>query len=582
MRWAYGAVVVLLLWGAWVMAYDLQRESLWFDEGWTWWAIHNPERPEAGTRAQLRYLLEDFARVWDNVRRDDVHPPLYYLGLNAWALAAGESVFVLRVYSLLWGVLALAAAIALGRAMLGWQVGLAAGTLLVSLGVFVYYAREARMYAQWLALSLLMLWACWRWLLRPTLWRGVLWGAFAVLAFWTHLMTALFVPLLWSAALATSGGRNRRVLLFVPVLVTLVGASAWLPFAGAQLAQRIGAADPLPSDMATVSALLHQLSSSTLVWSVALLACAAALAQPRTRQAASLLLAFGLVPVGVLLAANTQTPVFQLRYVLPLWGVWAMLVSLGLTVLLRRAVWLVAAVLLLTIVQLQSFIWLPKPPYAPLAQEVAALRHDLEPALIALLDSHPLRYHARDTGMLGGITVDMSWQPLSPLERRALVERLRHVPRLWLVTQAQDPALWDVVGALGRGVGELRRVQDVLVLRLDAEKSPPEHTFGDVARYTGRLDMVTRLRVGEAWCAGEALHVGDVAGDWRVSAQLTEFFAAVVAQHDVPLGEAACVTATRAGAFHVRLVVYDGATGARLSVLPLGVDFLVAGVLLVE
>lgn len=582
MRWSYGAVVVLLLWGAWVIAHDLQRESFWFDEGWTWWAIHNPERPEAGARAQVRYLREDFARVWENVRRDDVHPPLYYLGLNAWALLVGESVFALRTYSLLWGVLAVAAMVALGRALLGWQVGLAAGVLLLALGVFIYYAREARMYAQWLALLLLTLWACWRWLLRPTLWRGVVWGILGVLAFWTHLMTALFVPVLWGVALATSGGRNRHALLVVPVLLTLLGAGAWLPFAGAQLAQRVGAADPLPSDMATLSALLHQLSNSALVWGVALLAIAAALAQPRTRQAASVLLVFALVPVGVLFVANSQTPVLQLRYVLPLWGVWAIVVSLGLVVLLRRAVWLVVAVLLLAMVQMQSFVWLPKPPYAALAQEIATLRHDLEPALVALLDSHPLRYHARDTGMLGGITVDISWQPLTPLERRALVDGLRHVPRLWLVTQAQDPALWDVVGAAGRGVGVLRRVQDVLVLRLDAESAPLEPAFGEVGHYTGALDSVARLGVGEAWCVGDALRVNDAAGDWRVSLQLTQAFATVIAQQDAPLGETVCVAAPRTGVFHLRLVVYDGTTGARLPVLPLSVDFLGMGVLHAE
>lgn len=583
-RWAYWAVAVVLLFGVWVMAHDLQRESLSFDESWSWWAIHNTARPEVGIRGQLRTVRDDFLLVWDNIRRDDVHPPLYYLGLNAWTLVMGESVFSLRVLSLLWGTLALGATIALGRAMLGWQAGLAAGALLVGAGVFVYHARDARMYTQWFALMFLTVLACWRWMMRPSVWRGLVWGSFSVLAFWTHLITGLFVPVLWGVALVMKGGtRPRYALLLIPVLITLVGAGIWVPFAREQLAQRVGAGDPLPTDWATVSAIVHQLSHEILLLGVAVLAIGAALSQPRTRQPASLLLVFALAPVGVLLLMNTQMAVFQMRYILPIWGAWAVLLALGFVVLVRRAVWLVGVVTLFVAWQMASFVWLPKPAYAETAQAIATLRDSREPALVALLGSHPLRYHARESAMLDGIMLDMSWDAMLPLRRYEITKNVQKSPRVWVVAQVQDPALWDVVGALGRGFGHVSLVHDALVVRLDADLAPADYNFGDALAYTGSAGMVARVAVGEVWCITDSLAIqGEGNANWHMSLQITEGFNSIVAQHDSPLGEEACVTVARAGEFHVRLMVYDVATGARLPVLPLGTDYLGVGVLVVE
>ena len=78
----------------------------------------------------------------------DIHPPGYYLLLAAWAGLAGTSEFGLRALSALESVLTVALVIALGRRLGGRSAGLLAAFVLALHTLALYYAQEARMYAQ--------------------------------------------------------------------------------------------------------------------------------------------------------------------------------------------------------------------------------------------------------------------------------------------------------------------------------------------------------------------------------------------------------------------------------------------------
>ncbi|NPV68954.1 MAG: hypothetical protein HPY64_17650 [Anaerolineae bacterium] len=120
-------LLVLLLIAAGLRAWNLDTQSIWFDEGYSWYAASRPT------------LLQ-------TVAGDLTNPPLYYLLLHIWIRLIGDSEFGLRSLSLLQGVLLLAV---MGMAARRW-FGPGAATLVVALGTFTpllwWASQEARMY----------------------------------------------------------------------------------------------------------------------------------------------------------------------------------------------------------------------------------------------------------------------------------------------------------------------------------------------------------------------------------------------------------------------------------------------------
>ncbi len=127
-------------------AWQLGAKSLWWDEALAVWALRKP--------------LADLT-AWT---AGDVHPPLFFWLHWLWRPLAGESPFALRFPGLLWGVLTVALALALGRRAAGPAAG-AWAALLVAVAPFaVWWSQELRMYALaglWTALAA---YAAWRWL----------------------------------------------------------------------------------------------------------------------------------------------------------------------------------------------------------------------------------------------------------------------------------------------------------------------------------------------------------------------------------------------------------------------------------
>ncbi len=127
--------MVLLLIATGLRTWNLTSQSIWFDEGYSWYAASQPT------------LLQ-------TVTGDLTNPPLYYLLLHVWIRLVGDSEFGLRSLSLLQGILLLAV---MGMAARRW-FGVSAATLTIGLGTFTpllwWASQEARMYNM-LALAVL-------------------------------------------------------------------------------------------------------------------------------------------------------------------------------------------------------------------------------------------------------------------------------------------------------------------------------------------------------------------------------------------------------------------------------------------
>src|SRR5512136_1239716 len=99
MLWAV-AVLTLLAFG--LRVFWLDHQSLWFDEGWSWYVA-----------------ARSWAGLGEILRQVDSHPPLYYALLKVWMALAGQSDFSLRFLSVMAGTVALPSVYLLGRRLLG-------------------------------------------------------------------------------------------------------------------------------------------------------------------------------------------------------------------------------------------------------------------------------------------------------------------------------------------------------------------------------------------------------------------------------------------------------------------------------
>ena len=137
-RWL---LVGLMLLGFWLRLLRLGDKSVWWDEGLAAWAA--------------RQSLADIAR-WTAA---DVHPPLYFWLLHYWRLISGDSEFGLRLLSVMFGLLTIAAAYLLGKRINGRFTGLLAALFITISRFDISWSQEMRMYALAALLGALALWA---------------------------------------------------------------------------------------------------------------------------------------------------------------------------------------------------------------------------------------------------------------------------------------------------------------------------------------------------------------------------------------------------------------------------------------
>lgn len=128
---SYAILGAITLFAFAVRVYQLDHQSLWFDEGFAAYAALRPSVLDL-----LQFLV-----------REDVHPPLHYLILQAWVRFAGHSEFALRYVSVIAGTLSIPLIARLGACLFDKRLGYLAAALLAVSPFHIWYSQEARMYA---------------------------------------------------------------------------------------------------------------------------------------------------------------------------------------------------------------------------------------------------------------------------------------------------------------------------------------------------------------------------------------------------------------------------------------------------
>ena len=189
-------LLLILLAAFGLRVWGLADHNVWWDEGISVWAARLP----------VRDILE-----WTG---QDVHPPLYYLLLKAWRLAAGDGEYALRFLSVVGGTLGVATSYGLGKALGGTKAGLLTA-LFVALSRFaISWSQEIRMYAWATTLATVALWATVRLFDRGG-WRAWIGYVLATTGGLLNIYLVASVPLIANLAFPVAWlrrGRPRRML----------------------------------------------------------------------------------------------------------------------------------------------------------------------------------------------------------------------------------------------------------------------------------------------------------------------------------------------------------------------------------
>ncbi|MBP7088973.1 MAG: glycosyltransferase family 39 protein [Candidatus Omnitrophica bacterium] len=132
-------LTVIILVGAFLRLFGLGRQSLWYDELLNW----------------HRSSQKDLSLLSHSIVRNDGHPPGYYLLLHFVIRYFGDTEVILRLPSVIFGVLSVLVIFLLGQLLYSYREGLIASCLMAFFYTPIYFSQEARPYALLLLLSLL-------------------------------------------------------------------------------------------------------------------------------------------------------------------------------------------------------------------------------------------------------------------------------------------------------------------------------------------------------------------------------------------------------------------------------------------
>ncbi|MBC7225231.1 MAG: glycosyltransferase family 39 protein, partial [Anaerolineae bacterium] len=329
----------------------LASESLWYDEAWS----------VAIARESLPWIavLRVPGWPWPLPYTGSGGGLLYHLVLHFW-LAVGQGPFAVRLLSALLGVAATVLAARLGREWWGARGGWAAGVLMATSPLQVWYSQEARMYALFTVLMLAVAWGLWRAVHGG---RGWAWGvlvASLVLGAYTHsfgwfAIAATNLFWLWwrlslgrpQPSLRVWGAAQAAVLaLSLPGLAGFLGQASmgwwnwigrthgtpgWRTLVGALAAFFTGPVNPLSGTLG----LAYSLAALAVGLGAALWGLGAAW-QGGRREAAGLAALLAVVPVGGAFLLAQWRPLFLVRYLVAFQPFWLLLAGAGVGALPQR------------------------------------------------------------------------------------------------------------------------------------------------------------------------------------------------------------------------------------------------------
>lgn len=323
--------VILVLLGVTFFATLRLNEGIWTDEARTLYYVG--ATPQHGPTT--------FTESWERLAENLWQAPGYYMVLKLWSMAVGQSVFVLRVLSLFWGLLALALVYRMAKYYFSAQVAWYAVFVMGMNAFYINFTHDMRTYTQIVMLVLVLL-ALYERLRRTAAYRWVGDVALTLVVsamLYTHYFTVfpIAVMFFYYSIVYREHIKPRR--LFI---AHLIGAVTFLPWVNVFLGGLLVATTDLRQirNYGLIDGLgetLRFFGNGNIM--MILLALAVVRLSPSTRRAGN---AMWILLVGMFFAIWLVTrffPIFiEIRYILYVWPFLAMLTALGIDQLDQRGV----------------------------------------------------------------------------------------------------------------------------------------------------------------------------------------------------------------------------------------------------
>lgn len=567
----YLTITVLLLFSTWVLVFHLDRESIWYDEGFTAYILHDDTQSPDGIRETLRYIATSFQTVFERAS-GDVHPLLYYVLMDSWTLVMGEATWILRLPSVFFGLMALAGTYALGRELFDEPTGLIATFLLAMSHFFIYYNREARMYTLLVAIVILLMLAMVRWLKRPTIQRGLIMGVLMGLLMHTHYLGVLIIMTLLAYQFYYFL-RERRFMpigrWFVPHVTGFLIFWPWLPFAIRQLTGHpdgpLGAVI-FPTEWGTITWLWDIMTSSHggLFFIGFIVGGGLLLLRQRLIQDPMMLLLlwFIITPIGLLLINSSGRAVIVARYMLVSLPALMLACAFGLRHIATTPSLLgrlklqpvgviisvfVMAWIIVTQLTTYSAYWADKPRWKQAFAQLENVRQSDEPAFIHLPPHNVANYYSRHYDFQKGISIDIGWTDFVPEQLYDFVNRFDDAESVWTILPSDSSKTWYILPKLadGRTIGYRDSVQNMVMYRFDKQADAESVTWdlrfysadkGRLLAYQSGIGHRYFAETGQDLCFPVQLEaLQNLDDSWRLMLSLTQGYGTTRAQAEVGL-----------------------------------------------
>lgn len=220
---AFHSAIVVGLWMGVALAvrlFGMSHESLWWDEYTSHVYLDAPSLPEF---------------LWLNRTLDPLTLPFYYSLEYFWNHYINDSVFGLRLLSIIIGLATLPLVYALGRHIYGRRAGYVAIALLAFSPVHIHHSQSIRMYVVFVFLAAGTVFTFLKMLDRPGFRFWLAHSIFSVLMYWTHPFAGLIPAVLGCFLLFRYRSRVRifwrwtvlQAFLFAPTVFYLSTVRFW-------------------------------------------------------------------------------------------------------------------------------------------------------------------------------------------------------------------------------------------------------------------------------------------------------------------------------------------------------------------
>ncbi len=167
---------------------------------------------------QWRYTLQSWYELWAHFDQIGWNGPLFSPLLKIWTHLTGTSVYAMRYFALVWGMLSIALAYVLARRLLDERAARLSALLMALSPYMVWYAQEIKMYTWVPMLVLLVLYA----LDRASAEQQWGWWPVVFIALWTlfysHILGPLILPVI-TVWMLLRYGRNWHIWLVMSLLL---------------------------------------------------------------------------------------------------------------------------------------------------------------------------------------------------------------------------------------------------------------------------------------------------------------------------------------------------------------------------